>query len=220
MIQTLRISIAKIFLSPHFIALYAVGILTTYVLVITGIDWRYLNFVVTNIPPEVLFFFDVIGYIVPTVIISFLWIQSRRKKSVLYHLYASAVLHAITIALFVSALLKAITNRTPPIYHFSDHNLFLIDNSNSFDFGFMRESIINGWPSSHAAVIFAIAFTFFFLLPRNYFVKTVLFTFAISISIGLSFGSHWLSETIMGILVGSIVGKVVGTQFLLYKKDT
>ena len=92
----------------------------------------------------------------------------------------------------------------------------LIDNSNGFDFGFMNHHVIGGWPSSHTTIAFALAVALSLMLPKRWYVHTVLFGTALFIGIGVTFGYHWLSEFVAGACLGTAIGLVVGGHYKKY----
>ncbi|MBI3634272.1 MAG: phosphatase PAP2 family protein, partial [Candidatus Yonathbacteria bacterium] len=107
-----------------------------------------------------------------------------------------------------SIFYKSITGRIPPLFIES-----AIDISRKFNFGFLKNGIFWGWPSSHTTVAFAMAVTLIILYPKNKILKYGALIYALYIGLGVSINIHWFSEFIAGIIFGSIVGVVVGTYF-------
>ena len=112
-------------------------------------------------------------------------------------------------AFFVSYLYKTLSGRTSPPFHELSINI-----SNQFHFGFMQGEMIGGWPSSHTAIAFAIAFSFLVITPKWRKTSLLAGAFAIFVGFSESIGFHWLSEVISGAIIGSMIGYVVGKSFL------
>jgi membrane-associated phospholipid phosphatase len=93
-----------------------------------------------------------------------------------------------------------------------------VDNSHNFNFGFFREQVVGGWPSSHTTVAVALAVTLIMLYPKSYFIKIFSLGAAAYISLGVTFGFHWFSEFVAGLLLGIVIGRVVGGYFKLAQK--
>ncbi len=89
------------------------------------------------------------------------------------------------------------------------------DVSRQFEFGFFRDGIFWGWPSSHTTVAFAVAVTLFILYRHKPFVQYSALAVALYIGIGLSTNLHWCSEFVAGAIIGSVIGVVVGKRHLL-----
>lgn len=89
----------------------------------------------------------------------------------------------------------------------------LVDNSRAFNFGFMNEHVIGGWPSSHTTIAFALATTLSLLLPPRFYVRAILFSVALFIGVGVTFGYHWVSEFVAGACLGVAIGLVVGKHY-------
>jgi len=192
---------------------YAISVIGTLFLVGTGLDWAYLVFVLNVMPSSLLFVADLLGFILPVLLMlsSLIVLFVSRKK--IYRMYAEATLYAILLGFSLSTVFKAFTGRTSPPHRHSGEKLVLIDNSNGFDFGFMNNHVIGGWPSSHTTIAFALAMTLTLLLPKRWYIKTTLFGIALFIGIGVTFGFHWLSEFVAGACLGTAIGLVVGRYY-------
>lgn len=199
--------------SARFLLLHIVAIALTALLVLTGFDWTYLVYVLNAVPLQVLFIADVTGFVLPVllIIVSIGVLLVSRKQ--IQRLYAEAIVYAILLGFTLSTILKAFTGRTSPPHFHHGVTQPLIDNSNSFHFGFLREQIIGGWPSSHATIMFALATTLALLLPKRWYVSAILFIPALFVGIGVTFGFHWSSEFIAGTLLGIVIGSTVGMHY-------
>ena len=67
--------------SLRFVSYYLAFILGTFVIVLSGFDWSYLLFVNKYVPRQLLFVSDVLGYILPTILIIYLSLNSYFKKT-------------------------------------------------------------------------------------------------------------------------------------------
>jgi len=196
--------------SLRFLPLHLGVIIVTIILVFSGLDWAYFVYVLNAVPTSFLYIADATGFILPGLLIMVsigILVVSRKK---LERLYAEAMIYAILLGITLSTIIKAFTGRiSPPHFHYGETQA-MIDNSQAFNFGFLRESVMGGWPSSHATIAFAIATTLAFLLPKRWYVFVILFAPALFIGIGVTFGFHWLSEFIAGACLGLVIGLVVG----------
>lgn len=186
---------------------HLVAIALTAIIVITGLDWYY--FTITRSPLFNTLFFPavIVGAFVPMIglfILLFIgWIIKNAKTKML----AWALGQAAVIGWLISSFYKALTGRIPP------PQTIAVDISNQFNFGFFREGIFWGWPSSHTAVAFAMAFALITIYPKNKIVKFLSIIYALYIGIGISFNIHWFSEFVAGVIIGAIIGIVVGKSF-------
>ena len=196
------------------------AVLVTIFLVFSGLDWSYLVFVINNIPVYLLLLTDMLGFLVPIFLTLALAFLVWQKKTLVYEIYLKACVYAILLGFSLSTFIKIFTGRTSPPHIGHNETLNLVDNSRAFNFGFMREQILGGWPSSHATVMFALATTLSILLPAHWLIRLGLFSTALFIAIGVTFGYHWFSEFIAGSLLGISIGLVVGRYFLALLKST
>jgi membrane-associated phospholipid phosphatase len=195
------------------VSFHAIAVIGTLFLIGTGLDWIYLVFVLNVVPSTLLFVADLFGFVLPIllIVVSLSVLLVSRKK--LYRMYAEATLYAILLGFSLSTIIKAFTGRTSPPHRHRGEDLVLIDNSNGFDFGFMNHHVIGGWPSSHATIAFALAVTLALILPKRWYIQTILFGIALFIGIGVTFGFHWLSEFVAGTCLGTAIGLVVGRYY-------
>lgn len=204
--------VLKVF-SWKMLLFHVLAVFATLLLVVSGLDWAYFVFVLNTVPSSILSTADLLGFFVPIALLVtalFALVFSRKQ---LYRFYAQVSLYAIMLGFTLSTIIKAFTGRTsPPHFHHGEIQP-LIDNSHAFHFGFMREQIIGGWPSSHATIAFALAVSFALVLPPRLYIRAVLFGMALFIGIGVTFGFHWLSEFVAGACLGTAIGLVVGRYY-------
>jgi membrane-associated phospholipid phosphatase len=181
--------------------------LLTAVIVISGFDWSY--FVFTRPLSFNVFFFlaVIIGGLLPIfglpLMLLFGWLTKNTKTKIL----AWALGQAALIGYLISSFYKALTGRIPP-----PHSVAM-DISQQFNFGFLKEGIFWGWPSSHTTVAFAMAFAMITLYSKNKAIRILAFIYALYIGIGVSFDIHWFSEFIAGAIIGTVIGIIVGKSF-------
>lgn len=191
--------------------LQLVAIPLTYVLVASGFDWSY--YTATRDPQLIALMFPaaLLGFFVPVFLPLFLLILGAIKKSFSVMNTGYALVQASVLGWVLSSIDKAFTGRVPP----GIHEISQVDTSNVFQFGFMEGGIFWGWPSSHTAVAFAIAFTLILLYPKNKFVLALALAYALYIGFGVSFTIHWCSDFLAGALLGIAVGLAVGKSYFL-----
>lgn len=209
----LYITFLKRLLTIRFWFLYVAIVVSTLFLVLSGLDWWYLGVVLALVPQWILFFSDSLGYFIPVFLPLILCTLGYFLQNKLYSIYAQAIVYATILAFSISTTLKIFTGRTSPPHSHKGEELVRIDSSRDFNFGFMQEQILGGWPSSHTTVAFAIAVTLLFMLPVRWYYKACIMFIALFIGIGVSFGWHWLSEFVAGALLGTAIGIVVGEYF-------
>jgi membrane-associated phospholipid phosphatase len=113
----------------------------------------------------------------------------------------------------ISSIYKALTGRVHP-----DYENTVIDISRNFDFGFWKNGIVWGWPSSHTTTSFAIAIALVFAFPENKVIRLLAPFYAMCIWLGTTIGAHWFSEFFAGIFIGTAIGIVVGKSFRVFLK--
>ncbi len=123
---------------------------------------------------------------------------------------AFAVTQAAIAGLLISSFYKIFTGRIPPPFNSQS----LVDMSRQFEFGFFRDGMFWGWPSSHTTVAFAVAITLFILCRNNRVIKYGSLLVALYIGIGVSTNIHWFSEFVAGAIIGSVIGVAVGNSFI------
>ena len=186
---------------------HVIAIVLTFILVMSGFDWRY--FLATRNPalrswmwPAV-----VIGMVLPLALPLFLLIVGFIIGNARTTLAGWAVGQAALLGSLISSAYKAFTGRVHPA-----HNVGA-DISHVFRFGFLRGGVFWGWPSSHTTIAFAMAVTVFTLCPKRRWLGFVALIYAFYIGIGVSMTIHWYSDFVAGAIIGSVIGTVVGKSF-------
>lgn len=206
-IYILSKNIQKCF-SRNYLFFHLLAIVLTYIIVMSGFDWWYFNVTRIHLLQNILFPAVIIGLVLPVILPVIFYIVGRAQKSERSIHTAYALFQTEIISYVISIFYKAITGRIPPLFIDS-----AIDISRKFNFGFLRNGIFWGWPSSHTTVAFAMAVTLITLYPRNKILKYGALLYALYVGLGVSISIHWFSEFIAGIIFGSIAGVVVGRYF-------
>lgn len=187
---------------------HVIAILLTFILVMSGFDWRY--FLATRNPalrswmwPAV-----VIGMLLPIYLPLLLLAVGFIARNAKISLTGFAIGQAELIGALIVIAYKAFTGRTHP-----GHSVGT-DISHVFHFGFLRGGVFWGWPSSHTTIAFAMAATMFTLWPKQRWLGVVAILYAFYIGIGVSMTIHWFSDFVAGAIIGSVIGTVVGKSFL------
>jgi membrane-associated phospholipid phosphatase len=184
----------------------------TYVLVTSGFDWWY--YLITRSPKlnGLALAAGGAGFVIPVAVPLGMYLVGRRRANVALVNAGAAAGQAGILASVVTSVFKAFTGRTQPVVTYYLAAASEIDNSREFHFGFLRNGIFWGWPSSHTAVACA-ATVALVLVNRNESVRIAASMFACFIALGASIGFHWLSDVAAGVIVGSLIGAVVGKSF-------
>lgn len=196
--------------SKYYLLWHIGAIVLTYVLVAAGIDWRYFEAV--GNPTLQSFFFPAmsIGALLPLVLPALFYATGYLGQNRHTVIAALALVQAEILAFSISAFYKAFTGRIqPPLRNFG----MLVDSSNGFHFGFMRDGIFWGWPSTHTTIAFAMAVTLYTLYPTRKFLRYLFLVYAFYIGLGVSINIHWLSDCAAGMIIGTLIGEVVGRSF-------
>lgn len=181
------------------LALDLAGVAMTPVLVKSGADIKYHNYFYKH--P----FFDSIscpgffsGFYLPYALGGGLMIYGLAGDAPRELAAACAVLQAGMIGFACQGVLKAFTGRTPP----DDIYYSCKESSTSFNFGFMENGIIDGWPSGHMMTITASLISLWPLYPDSAALKissgAFLFYLLVSVSAHDGATEHWLSELVVG----------------------
>ncbi len=190
----------------------------TYLIVASGFDWWYYTNTRNPVLQSWLFPAAILGGIVPILLPILLFFLKKKNT-------ALAIIQAAVMGLFISSFYKIFTGRIPPPFHNPTfYKLFsggvppplqqsLVDISRKFEFGFLRNGMFWGWPSSHTTVAFAVAVTLFILYRHKPLIKYSALLIALYIGIGVSTNIHWFSEFVAGAIIGSVIGTVVGRTF-------
>lgn len=195
----------------YILVLHVAAIVLTYFIVTSGFDWVY--FISSRNPSLQAFLFPaaVIGGILPFLVPVTLYLVGAIKRNMRILNTAFALGQAAFVAWFITSFYKAFTGRVPPPFHAV---ATAIDNSQVFQFGFLRGGIFWGWPSTHTAVAFSMAVTLLMLYPKNRFLRYGALLYALYVGIGISTNIHWFSDFVAGVLIGIGIGVTVGKSFL------
>lgn len=182
---------------------HVLAVCITGALVILGIDWNYFLYMHAHASPEILFLADLIGIVVPIALPAALVIEGRRRKDPRLERAGWMIAEAELAAFLIVLAYKSVAGRVSPPFFGP-----FVDASWEFNFGFLRESVYGGWPSSHTAVAFAAAASIAQLLHRHRLLRWSVFGYAAFIGLSEAIGFHWFSEVIAGALIGTVVGWV------------
>jgi membrane-associated phospholipid phosphatase len=187
---------------------HLVAIILTFVLVTSGFDWFY--FCSTRSPalrscmwPAV-----VIGQLIPLTVPLYLLLVGGIAQNAITTRTGWALGQAALLGWFMASFYKAFTGRI----HLP--RSVAVDTSHIFRFGFMRGGIFWGWPSSHTATAFAMAFTLFTLCPRQKWLRIGVVAYALYIGVGVSMTIHWFSDFVAGAIIGTVIGVTIGKSYL------
>jgi len=192
----------KSFLGRRWV-LHALAIVVTYVLVATNFDWLYY----TSVHKSFFNYFawpavalgGVVPILLPLALIALGIIRKDKQLSLTGWVLGQAGL----LGSIISSIYKAFTGRIPPVH------AGVVDISHGFQFGWLREGIFWGWPSSHTTIAFAMSVCFITLCPNSRW-KWWILLYALYIGLGVSLTIHWFSEFVAGALIGTAIGLAVG----------
>ena len=191
------------------ITVHIVAAALTLIFVTSGFDWFYFR---STRSPELrswMFPAVIIGQRVPMMLPLLLLLAGILLEQAKTVRTACAIGQAALIGWFISSCYKALTGRNP-----LPHSI-TTDTSHIFRFGFLRDGIFWGWPSSHTAVAFAMAVALFILFPQKRWLGIASIIYALYIGVGVSMTIHWFSDFAAGALVGTVIGITVGKSFYL-----
>jgi len=190
---------------------HLLAVALTYIIVTTDLDWIYFTHTRSLILREWLFPAVFIGGILPIIVPLSLLLLGWVKKSFQILNTGYALAQAAISGSLISSFYKAFTGRIHPPEIMTVGQL--TDTSQIFHFGFLREGIFWGWPSSHTTIAFAMAVTLCKLYPKNKVLRVLAIAYAIYIGLGVSISIHWFSEAVAGAIIGSVIGTVVGGYY-------
>lgn len=194
--------------SGYFFYFHFLAWVVTYMLVISGFDWTYFLFTQTPLIRIVFFPAIIIGGLLPILLPLILIVYGTTAKKYTTLIIGAAIGQAAFLGWLVSSIYKTFTGRLQP--HLSN---LTVDISQAFQFGFWKNGIFWGWPSSHTTVAFAMAFALIYLYPKNKIIRYLASLYALYIGIGVSTNIHWFSDFVAGALIGTTIGIVVGKGF-------
>jgi len=193
---------------------HGAGILSTYLLINSGIDYKVHNFFASNGYSSI---FDPAvgaGYIIPAALGGGLYFYGNFKNEEKLKAAGSAVIQAALISLTFSTVLKTFTGRPNPDPGIYNDNG---ESSEIFRFGFLRGGIHYGWPSGHLCTNTAII-----TCLTSFYNKSTPLKIAGVLYIGYLFYGvtahdnntmHWFSDVVSGFLMGFSIGSTVGSNF-------
>ncbi len=187
---------------------HLLAILLTYLLVVSNFDWKYYSYLRGSYIYYFAFAAAAVGAIIPFIAPSCAFIFGKIQKDKKLFNAGFALTQSAMLGLFISSFYKMLTGRAHPeiIQTFSDV-------THIFKFGLMRGGIFWGWPSSHTAVAFAMAFSLWVMYPKNKITKTFALIYALFVGLGVSMTVHWFSDFVAGAIIGAVIGTVVGKSF-------
>jgi membrane-associated phospholipid phosphatase len=187
--------------------LLAIGI--TFIIVVSGFDWKYYTFFNGTLLYYVAFSAAALGGLIPILLPVGMLIIGKINKNPHISNAGFAVAQAAVIGSLISSFYKMFTGRLHP----GLGQMLASDITHTFQFGLFRGGIFWGWPSSHATIAFATAFTLWVLYSKNKTIRTLALVYAFFIGIGVSMTIHWFSDFVAGAIIGTVIGLVVGRSF-------
>lgn len=183
----------------------------TYCLVVSGLDWQYRVITRGDIASILGLAAGSIGFFEPVLLPLILFFYAKVKHQKKLQDTSLRVFQVVIIAVIVIATYKALTGRDHPGIqrNFFNTVIEVVDNSYNFNFGFWRQSIFYGWPSSHTGVAFASSVFLALQFKNKKWVGFVACFYAVFIGLGASVSFHWLSDVIAGAIIGSLIGYTV-----------
>lgn len=196
--QNLALNIFNSFTGKSLI-FHVSAIVSTYLIVLSGLDWAYYKFF--SSPSMQVFLFPAViigGFAFLVLILVPLSIGLFKKDKRLVNI-SFAIMQAEGIGWILSSIYKTFTGRENP------PNL-------DFHFGFMNGGIFWGWPSGHSTVAFAVGVTLFLIFQKTKF-RYLALVFAFYVAFGVSTNIHWLSDAVAGAFFGTAIGICVWKSF-------
>jgi len=209
---------------------HLLAIASTYIIVMSGFDWKYSLFFRNTPLANILFSAAFMGGVIPILAPLATILFAKIRKSAILLNTGFALLQAAILGSLISSFYKMLTGRVHPetinslavVYKtFVDQaylysaNALNTDITHIFRFGLFRGGIFWGWPSSHTTIAFAMAFTLWILYAKNKWVKSLALVYALYIGLGISMTIHWFSDFLAGAIIGTVIGIVVGKSFIL-----
>jgi membrane-associated phospholipid phosphatase len=206
-ISTFPRNVAQCF-SKYNLRWHLLSIAITYVCVITGFDWLYFISARDPILNAILFPAIILGAILPFIIPVCAIVIGVMRKDHSLQITGWALGQAALIGSIISSIYKAFTGRTPPSFFNTTSDI-----TGYFHFGYLKQGIFWGWPSSHTTIAFAMAVCLIYLYPEIKKLKYGALVYAFYIGIGVSISIHWFSDFAAGAILGTVIGVVVGKAF-------
>ncbi|MDB5238086.1 MAG: hypothetical protein JWM46_356 [Candidatus Kaiserbacteria bacterium] len=188
---------------------HTVAILITFVIVTTGLDWTFYEATRSTIFHPIVWAAGIGGFLLPVVVPLGMYIAGAINRNGPLRHKAMAVASAVILASVLAIMYKIFTGRLPPEFITS---IGTTDISHRFDFGFLRNGIFWGWPSSHTAVAVAGGVTIFRLF-KNTPVRVLSVLYMGIVAVGVAVGFHWLSDVAAGAIFGTLIGNIVAREY-------
>lgn len=188
---------------------HATAIALTFILVITGFDWWFYEQTRSAFFHPLIWLAGIGGFFVPVLVPAIMYITGEWRQNSELRRKAVAIVQAVIIAWVLIAIYKAFTGRIQPEFMNTVGNT---DISRGFQFGFWRNGIFWGWPSSHTAVAVAGSLTLL-RLSKSVMVRFLAVLYMVIIAAGAGIGFHWFSDVVAGIILGVLVGNIVAKSF-------
>lgn len=188
---------------------HLLAVVSTLIIVFSGLDWWFYQHTRTSTLHSIVFFAGISGFFVPVVVPLGLYIYGEIKQDKRLIRIAGSIAQAVLLAYLLSIVYKTFTGRIQPEFITS---VGAEDITRTFQFGFLRNGIFWGWPSSHAAVSTALG-TACTLLVNSRAVAVVSFVYVAVVCVGAAVGFHWLSDVIAGVIFGFLVAYIVVNRF-------
>jgi membrane-associated phospholipid phosphatase len=182
--------------------LQLVAFALTALIVLSDFDWWWHVHTDTVLIRDLSYPSILVGSFLPLVLPLAIIVVAHMRRDKVLILKGWFLGQASLLALVISSIYKAFTGRIPPV------RASLLDISHQFNFGFLREGVFWGWPSSHTATNVALAVAFWYLFPKSKW-KYVLIIFALWVGLGTSTTIHWFSEFVAGTLIALAIGRAV-----------
>lgn len=195
-------------LSGYKFLLYLLAAGLTYLAVVTGFDWQWYQGGSSPVLHSLAFPAIALGGLLPILVPLVLFIVAGKNAQKLT--LAGALGQSALLGWLFSIILKTFTGRLSPDQFAA---LPIADHLGGFRFGFLRGGVFWGWPSSHTAVAWAMAFALVALYPKNKFVHYLAPLYALYVGLSVSITIHWFSDFLAGAVIGTLVGLAVGASF-------
>lgn len=202
-------SIFRIFSGKN-LWVHLAAILVTIMLVTSGFDGWYYHEMHRSRVATFLFRAVIAATFLPVLLPVFLLIVGYVARRIRWACTGWMLGQAALLGWLITSFYKVFTGRPGPHFH---GGAVQPDISRVFRFGFWRGGIFWGWPSSHTAVAFAMAFSLVYLYPGDRKIRWLAPAYAVIVAAGVSMSIHWFSDVVAGAMLGWVIGSVAGTSF-------
>jgi len=205
-IRTLLINFKRTF-TGGYILFHIAAIGLTYAIVSFGIDWQFFLFSREYLQLQVVFLpAIIIGGIVPVIMPGLFYLYARARNLSQARFAAFSLAQTVVIGLVISSLYKIVSGRMPPgpLRYFLPHDI-----SANFHFGFLQEGVVDGWPSGHTTIAFAMSIVLIRIFANHKFIAYSALLYCFYIGLGVATNIHWFSDFVAGALIGTAIGLTV-----------